>query len=90
VSALFPVFPPRFQIEITRPVVILLEKLPLPFPPVTRVEYNDSDWPTIPEGEAEAHKEVMNDSNRIIAAGDASMMVCSLGEDERTRREGDV
>jgi len=40
-----------------------------------RVEYNDSDWPTTPEDEEEAHKEEMNDPARINAAGDASMMV---------------
>jgi len=38
-----------------------------------RVEYNDSDWPTTPEGEEEAHKEVTNGLSRISAAGDASM-----------------
>jgi hypothetical protein len=42
-----------------------------------RVEYNDNDCPTTPEGEEEAYKEEMNDSNRMIAAGDASMMVRS-------------
>jgi len=38
-----------------------------------RVEYNDSDWPTTPEGEEEAHKEVTNGLSRISAAGDANM-----------------
>jgi hypothetical protein len=42
-----------------------------------RVEYNDSDCPTTPKGEEEAYKEEMNDYNRMIAAGDASVMVRS-------------
>jgi len=40
-----------------------------------RVEYNDSDWPTTPEGEEEAHKEETDDLNRMDAVGDASMVV---------------
>jgi len=40
-----------------------------------RVEYNDSDWPTTPEDEEEAHKEDMNDPYRMTAVGDVRMMV---------------
>jgi hypothetical protein len=40
-----------------------------------RVEYNDGDWPTTPEGEEEAHKGEVNGYNCMTAAGDASMMV---------------
>ena len=41
-----------------------------------RVEYNDSDWPTTPEGEEEASKEEgINASNRVTTAGNASMVV---------------
>ena len=40
-----------------------------------RVEYNDSDWPTTPEGEGEAHKEEdMNGYNRMAAAGGARVV----------------
>jgi len=56
---------------------------PLPTPPPVyyvrdhvRVEYNDSDWATTPEGEEETGTaEGVNESNHVIAAGGASMVV---------------
>jgi len=40
------------------------------------VEYNESDWPTTPEGEEEASREEgVNDSNHSTAAGGARMVV---------------
>jgi hypothetical protein len=40
-----------------------------------RVEYSDSDWPTTPEGQEEAHEEGMNEYNRMNAAGNPNVMV---------------